>query len=171
MKVKTKYEDPLIIVPYNPEWTIFFHLEQSKLSKTLKLPPPQIIHIGSTAISDLKAKDIIDIMIGLEKFAISQDFIDKMEFLGYEYEFTRENWALFNRRSLNSTGFNVHILQKNSLTWNNHLKFKQKLNTDPEIREAYEQLKLHLAIKSKNIMEYSDNKSLFIQKALSNKSK
>lgn len=60
--------DQLIIVPHDPEWHVLFHQLGSKLREALGTTALRIDHIGSTAISGLAAKPILDIQISVADF-------------------------------------------------------------------------------------------------------
>ena len=54
---------PIVLTPPNPDWSELANEEILELSALLKDYSPIINHIGSTAIPDIKAKPIIDILI------------------------------------------------------------------------------------------------------------
>ena len=55
------------IEPYNENWKDQFKIICAELKEILAPINPQIDHIGSTSITGLSAKPIIDILIGVEK--------------------------------------------------------------------------------------------------------
>lgn len=61
-----------------------FIQEQERIRVTLRVDSTAIQHIGSTAISDIYAKPIIDIMIGVETFPQSPYTSDELVNLGYD---------------------------------------------------------------------------------------
>ena len=48
---------------YNPKWIDFFLLEKKNIENTLNDNCKEIYHIGSTAIPNMIAKPIIDILL------------------------------------------------------------------------------------------------------------
>ena len=50
------------LVKYNPEWTKLFTIASNEIKSVLKANCIQIHHIGSTAIPDIFAKPIIDML-------------------------------------------------------------------------------------------------------------
>ncbi len=156
-------EDPLFLAPYNPAWPRLFTHEAARLEIILHPWTPTIRHIGSTAVPHLAAKNIIDIMVGLAPFIISPELIAQMESLGNEYEFTRDNWALFNRRPPDQPGFNVHFHLTESDRWRQHLQLIKALRNDSSLRAEYQSLKEHLCATCLSIVDYSDQKGDFIQ--------
>ena len=77
--------DEIIIVEHNPDWKLFFALEVERIYQVLN--PDSIVsieHFGSTAISGLAAKPIIDILIGVNSLVVAkQQAVIPLKSLGY----------------------------------------------------------------------------------------
>ena len=61
---------PIILSPYNPHWKAWFEKEKTFLLQ--RLPSDKVFrisHIGSTAIGEIWAKPIIDILVEVEHTA------------------------------------------------------------------------------------------------------
>jgi len=59
--------EPIKIVSYDPEWPARFEQERSALADAIgDFATGGIHHVGSTAVPDLDAKPIIDILVGVE---------------------------------------------------------------------------------------------------------
>ena len=56
------------LVEYNQQWPELFLKEQAILKSAIPDDLVQIEHIGSTAVPELAAKPLIDIMVGLASF-------------------------------------------------------------------------------------------------------
>ncbi|WP_207420310.1 GrpB family protein [Desertivirga brevis] len=69
------------IVPHKPQWKVEFEKLGSRLKDTLTGSIKGIHHIGSTAVSELGAKDVIDIQVTLAKF--DPKIIKELEMLGF----------------------------------------------------------------------------------------
>ena len=78
----------IIIAPYDPQWPLLFKREKQLLLKTLNKWPINIEHIGSTAVPELAAKPVIDIMIGIESLEMANQ-----EFSAAQSNFYSENPA------------------------------------------------------------------------------
>ena len=79
--------DEVEIVSYDPRWPLLFNEEAKRLRALLD--PSLIVgieHFGSTAISGLSAKPIIDILIAVRSLAAAQTtFVDALRNLDYVY--------------------------------------------------------------------------------------
>jgi GrpB-like predicted nucleotidyltransferase (UPF0157 family) len=79
--------DEVEIVDYDPRWPLLFNEEAKRLRAVLD--PSLIVgleHFGSTAISGLSAKPIIDILIAVRSLAAAQaTFVEALRNLDYVY--------------------------------------------------------------------------------------
>ncbi|HLX54580.1 MAG TPA: GrpB family protein, partial [Aquella sp.] len=76
----------IILEAYNAEWPVLFEREKALILSAAKAYNIMVEHIGSTAIPGIKAKPIIDIMVGVQNLAIADQYIvDLIQSLGYNY--------------------------------------------------------------------------------------
>jgi GrpB-like predicted nucleotidyltransferase (UPF0157 family) len=82
-----RYFKPMIYLsPYDSEWPNLFSIEKEKLCQSIGQYILEIEHIGSTAIPEIYAKPVIDIMIGVDKLdELNPEIIFQLEQQGYEY--------------------------------------------------------------------------------------
>jgi GrpB-like predicted nucleotidyltransferase (UPF0157 family) len=106
-----------------------------------------IEHIGSTAVPGLKAKPIIDILIGYasakEREAIFGRLRDK-NYLDRGERDPHKRW-LFVKGSDKTRTFHIHIVKKNSRSWQSCLGFRDLLRKNAKLRNDYSLLKQTLA--------------------------
>ena len=67
--------EPVIVVPYDPDWPRRFDQESAVLSAVFAGSEAVIQHVGSTAVPGLGAKPVIDVMVGLSHLAEAKDRI------------------------------------------------------------------------------------------------
>ncbi|MGA3676563.1 GrpB family protein [Lysinibacillus agricola] len=70
---------------YNPYWEEQFVYEKNRIVDALGNKVVGIEHIGSTSIRGLKAKPMIDILIGVQSLEEVPNFIDTLSGIDYEY--------------------------------------------------------------------------------------
>src|SRR5258708_39231992 len=79
--------DEVEIVNYDPRWPLLFNEEAKRLRAALD--PSLIVgleHFGSTAISGLSAKTVLDILIAVRSLAAAQaTFVEALRNLDYVY--------------------------------------------------------------------------------------
>ena len=60
-----RLDEPIAVEEYNPAWTSVFRAEALKLHSRLGNSALGVEHIGSTAVPGLRAKPVVDIMVGV----------------------------------------------------------------------------------------------------------
>jgi GrpB-like predicted nucleotidyltransferase (UPF0157 family) len=155
------------LVPYSPDWKLFFILEKAHLQQVLGSAILDIQHIGSTSIPGMPAKPIIDIAIGVQDFERARPCIPLIEGLGYEY---RGEFGIPHRHYFvkgNPRLFHLHMSEITSNEWKNALLFRNYLCRHPEAAKEYALLKQQLASKYTQDREaYLEGKTEFIQRII-----
>ncbi|MBR3251622.1 MAG: GrpB family protein [Erysipelotrichaceae bacterium] len=155
---------------HQPSWTRNAEETIFSLSRILEGAAKKIEHVGSTAVSSIKAKPIIDIVIGtddFEKILEKDDQLKKEGFILRQDE--RPEQLLYVRGDLNRDFIthHIHVVLYNSKQWNNYLDFRDYLDSNEEIAKRYESLKEELAeIYPTDRKSYTEAKSGFIAKLL-----
>ena len=160
--------DPIIIVPYDPDWVRMFEAERSLLLGTLEELQVQIEHIGSTSVPGLDAKPIIDIMIVAQNEGDALRCISPIVRLRYVYmgEMGIPGRIYFWRGSPHT--YHIHLYSTpTNVEMSRHRLFRDFLVAHPDAAREYAQLKYHLADKFRNDRpQYSLSKSDFVEKIL-----
>lgn len=151
---------------YTDEWHKLYKIEEETLSNLIKKYFIDIKHIGSTSVQGLKAKPIIDIIIGVKNFNDLEIIIEKLQHEGYIY---RPN-ASTKERILFVKGFeeerthHIHIVQWMDEEWNNNILFRNYLRKYSEVAKEYSELKDKLAeLFKEDRTYYTSGKNQFIQ--------
>ncbi|MFI4955225.1 MAG: GrpB family protein [Gammaproteobacteria bacterium] len=166
--------DVIELVPYNPEWPSLAQKEIAILRKSL--PAEHIIdiqHVGSTAISNMRAKPILDIQIAVDSLeAIKPMAISALAQLEYIFwDANPDLERMFFVKSMPPFGekrtHHVHITEYTSKHWQDKIFFRDYLKAHPETAKEYEDLKCTLEKRYKYDREqYTDAKTSFINKVL-----
>jgi GrpB-like predicted nucleotidyltransferase (UPF0157 family) len=161
--------DEINIVPYDPNWPIIFYQEKALLENALDDNIIEIIHFGSTAVTGLSAKPIIDIMIIVKSFIHAKDYIPILQALNYVYwdQDPKGSKRMFFVKGMPPYGkqrtHHIHIIQSDNEEFLSHLNFCQYLNDHPNIAKQYENLKKDLSLRYINDREaYTQAKTDFI---------
>ena len=76
----------IYLSPYNLKWPGLFAEAQQSIQAAIGSVIVEIEHIGSTAIPNIYAKPVIDIMIGVRRLdQIDVQVLEKLASLGYVY--------------------------------------------------------------------------------------
>ncbi|WP_336773205.1 GrpB family protein [Paenibacillus sp. MMO-58] len=138
-------EDQWRIAEHNPLWPDMFQKTAARLRAALGDIALRIDHIGSTSISGLDAKPIIDIQISVSRLDELDGYKSKIEELGFVY---REDNPDMSKRYFRETPGNhrthIHVRQAGSFSEQMNLLFRDYLRQHPEDRLRYGQEKHRL---------------------------
>lgn len=163
--------DAVIIVAANPAWPELFEREKSRLLTALSSRFVAIEHFGSTSVSGLAAKPVIDMLGGVCSMKEADSLLVPLCTLGYETS-VEFNAALPDRRFLRQrTGgvrtHHLHLVVFDSEQWQRRLRFRDCLRANPDLAQQYEKLKYELAKRFRDNREaYTEAKREFITEAL-----
>jgi GrpB-like predicted nucleotidyltransferase (UPF0157 family) len=157
----------VMLVEHDNDWILHYESESQPIKQALADLVIDIQHIGSTSVAGLKAKPIIDILVGLKSFDQIHEVIREMETLGYIYA----HWAGipgdYTFRKGETTTHLVHVVEYGKNNWNHNIQFRDTLRNNPVLAKQYEQLKEDLAEKYPDSREkYTEGKSKFIAEVL-----
>ncbi|MBD2571344.1 GrpB family protein [Anabaena lutea] len=155
------------VVPHNPTWKDAFITESKQISLALGENCVAVHHIGSTAIPEIYAKPIIDILLEVKDIIKVDEQSSKLEILGYE---VMGEYGICDRRYFrkhNDAGMrthHIHAFSVGSMQIERHLAFRDYMIAHSEDAQKYSDLKRELAKKyPDNIESYMDGKDCFIQ--------
>lgn len=158
---------PIVILnEFNAEWERQFEYEKNLIIAAIGNQIDGIEHIGSTSIRGLKAKPIIDIMVGVKNLESTSAFVQPLSEVEYEYVPKPEvTDRIFFRKGLWGNGTcHLHICEIHSTEWIEKTVFRDYLRKHPESAEEYALLKSELAIKYKyDRPAYTQQKEPFIK--------
>lgn len=154
------------VVEHNKIWAEKFEEEAIKIKKILGDNLAEIYHIGSTSVSGLLAKPIIDIMPVV--YDIEAIDIHNTEFTELGYEPMGE-YGIIGRRFFRKGGddrtHHIHIFQiDNDYDISRHLAVRDYLRTHSKEAVVYGELKKKLALKFPEDNEgYCDGKDSYVK--------
>lgn len=153
---------------HDPCWETEFDEERRQLLEALRFLHVVIHHVGSTAVSDLKSKPIIDIAIEAAVYPPSQDVIDCLAVVGYQYrgESGLPGRSWFTKGDPRK--YNLHFCERESPIVKNQLIFRDALRKSERLRREYEILKEENAFqRGIDDTDYALSKSTLIQRVVS----
>ena len=154
--------------PYDEKWPALFEREKERILKILKDKALMIEHIGSTSVSGLMAKPIIDILLVVEDAGKEEDYMDDLCRHGYILRVREPDFENHHMFKGPDTDIHLHVFSKGSKEIEKYLLFRNYLRLHDDARELYENTKKELAKKTwKYVQNYADAKSQVVQKILS----
>jgi GrpB-like predicted nucleotidyltransferase (UPF0157 family) len=162
--------DDVRITPYDPAWPGLFAAEAERLRAVLDADQVlRIEHFGSTAVTGLAAKPIIDILIAVRSLPLAKaTMVEPIVGLGYVH------WAenpkpdrMFFVKGMPPYGerrtHHIHITEPNGEMWQRRLAFRDYLRAHPSEAARYEALKRDLAARHPADREaYTDAKTEYL---------
>ena len=150
------------VVPHDPNWRSAFETESKLIALALRENVVAIHHIGSTAIPQIHAKPIIDMLVEVKDILKIDTHSSEIEALGYQAmgEFGIPGCRYFRKgRTHHLRSFEVGSPQIER-----HLAFRDYMIAHSEAAQEYSELKRKLAKKyPDNIQGYMDGKDGFIK--------
>lgn len=159
------------IVDYDPKWPIWYEEEKQRVLEAIGHKVVAVEHIGSTSVSGLGAKPIIDMMAGVQGPAEADQCIPLLRRIGYT-SFTPEpdnpDHYYCCGKGPHSIGYHLHLVRFKSQEWEKHLIFRDYLRIRRSVAQEYYELKKKLARRhDSDRAGYTSAKASFIQSALS----
>ncbi len=154
------------MVAHDPQWAQQFCEEAGRLAPVFGEQLVAMHHIGSTAISGIVAKPIIDILVEVRDIASVDSLNEPMRRLGYTArgELGIPGRRYFRKGSEEEHTHHVHAFQAGHLEVQRHLLFRDYLIAHPLEAQAYGRLKHMLAVQYREHPEaYTNRKSSFIE--------
>jgi GrpB-like predicted nucleotidyltransferase (UPF0157 family) len=132
---------PVVLVEYSPDWPRRFALERRRLGRVLGNWALRIEHIGSTAVPELAAKPIVDILVAVADLAEIDAIVPALALAGYAPRVIEPGHRMFRNEPCD-----VHVhLWSDLAEVERHLVFRDRLRASDEERALYQSTKLELA--------------------------
>jgi GrpB-like predicted nucleotidyltransferase (UPF0157 family) len=154
------------VVPHDPGWSNQFKAEANRLGAILGQEVVAIHHIGSTAIPNIHAKPIIDVLVEVRDIEKTDDFNAEMTRQGYRPrgEFGIPGRRFFTKGPDEARTHHIHVFQTGHPEVARHLDFRDYIVAHPDEARAYSRLKETLAQRFPHDIEsYMAGKDGFIK--------
>ena len=162
--------DSIHVVPHNPNWQLEYKRESMRLTRMMGANLLAIHHIGSTAIPNIVAKPIIDMLIVVQ--TIEQVELHGAAMAAEGYLAFGEN-GIAGRRYFVKRGpggertHHVHVYARGSAQIERHLVFRDYLLAHPAEARRYGELKQSLAaLHSNDRKAYQDGKDALVHELM-----
>jgi GrpB-like predicted nucleotidyltransferase (UPF0157 family) len=162
-----RLDEPVRLVDYDPAWPAAFAREAARIRAALGNRALVIEHVGSTSVSGLMAKPVIDIVLAVGDASDEPGYVPALEAAGYRLRIREPDWhqhRLFKRLD---PAVNLHAFTVGSIEIERMLRFRDWLRVHDEDRERYEATKLALAQRRwRHVQEYADAKTIVVEQII-----
>jgi GrpB-like predicted nucleotidyltransferase (UPF0157 family)/predicted acetyltransferase len=157
-----------ILVSYDEDWSDRFRQESQQIQQEALGSSLQTIHhIGSTAIPNMPAKPVIDILLecnDLNKIAEIRTALQRLGYAHLNRNVIRHR-SFFTSKQAADLRFHLHIYETGDPQIRRHIHFKEYLIAHPQDAKIYAELKKSLSEKFLNDMyNYVFGKNQLVQK-------
>ena len=129
--------EPVRVVAYDPGWPDTFKVWHERLGSLLGAAACRIEHVGSTSVSGLAAKPVVDIQVSVADVDDEDRYVPPCEAAGLQLRFRDDEHRYFQPPPGQPRDVHVHVCQQGSGWERQHLLFRDYLRANAHAREAY----------------------------------
>jgi GrpB-like predicted nucleotidyltransferase (UPF0157 family) len=157
------------VTDYDPVWPRRFQVLRAEYAAALAASGVSVVaieHVGSTSVTDLAAKPVIDcdIVVAERDVAAASEVLVGMGFTPLGELGIPQRWAFKEPARLART--NTYVVVDGSLSLRNHLAVRDTLRADAALRERYAAVKRRMAAVVDNLDDYGAGKNAILQEIL-----
>jgi GrpB-like predicted nucleotidyltransferase (UPF0157 family) len=144
-------DDAVVIYDYDSEWPRLFEEERDRLEPVISAFAVSTEHVGSTAVSGLCSKPIVDLLVTVKCLEPPDRYSAVLAPFGYVLRVdpaNTERHAFGKRDALGRRtmpGYNLHVVQHGDAEYRCFVGFRDYLRTHPDAMREYGELKRRLA--------------------------
>lgn len=160
--------DSVKICEYSYSWVEQFHNEYELIKSAVSFADFYIDHVGSTSVKGLSSKPVVDMLMSISDWSVVDRLSIELETLGYHMaEKCDDTPRLFLTKYTSGGCFHLHVCEPNSRWGRDMLVFKNELESDDTLADAYVSLKRKLAEANPDDVDaYGIGKKDFIENRL-----
>jgi GrpB-like predicted nucleotidyltransferase (UPF0157 family) len=160
----------IVVVNPDPEWPANAEAECARLRAVAGVLFVELEHIGSTAVPNLAAKPVIDLLGAIASADVVEDLARRLETVGYEHRpraMIDIDVAYFRRMVDGVRSHHLHVVGADMWAGDARRIFRDALRARPDVAAAYAALKRELAVRfADDRMGYTLAKTEFVQSVL-----
>lgn len=159
-----------MLVEHSSDWAQAYVEEKQRIERALQNLALEVQHCGSTAVPGIRAKPILDVLVGVEDFARVRECIWPLREIGYDYL----GGELVPGEHFFGKGVprthHLHLVEWRKASWCEKVLFRNRLLADRQVAGAYETVKMALASRfPDDRASYTKSKAAFIAGVIAGK--
>ncbi len=152
------------ILDHDPNWRTRYETHAKVIAEVLAGVALRIEHVGSTSVPELSAKPIVDMLLVVKQSGDEDSYLSKMEAAGYVLRVREPDFHEHRMFRTPDVDVHIHVFSSQSPEIDRMLIFRDRLRTDAQARQLYEQTKRELATRSwPDVTAYADAKTEVIE--------
>jgi GrpB-like predicted nucleotidyltransferase (UPF0157 family) len=160
-----------LVIEYQDAWPAQYAQVEAELRSVIALPGVVLEHVGSTAVPGLCSKPVLDIVLGVVALDEMETAAPALAHIGFiyrpEYQLQIPDRRYFVRAEGKTPRVHLHAVVLGGPLWRQHLRFRDALREDQELRQSYAELKRRLAVvHMADKAAYTEAKAPFIRQVL-----
>lgn len=159
---------PVDVVDYDLDWPRQFEALRMSLADALGDLALAIEHVGSTAVSGLAAKPIIDIDVVIADRSELPAVVERLSSIGYRHE---GDLGISGREAFRAPdgpiAHHLYVCDRDNVALHEHLLLRDYLRSHPGAIQEYAELKRRLAVVYRDNRDgYTEAKTAWIRECL-----
>jgi len=156
-------EQQVELAEHDPGWAAAAAEEAARVREALGAVAVE--HVGSTAVSGLVAKPVLDLLAGLERASVEPEQVRAMEALGYGClgEFGLPGRIFFRKEEGGRRTHHVHAVEHGRGHWRRHVAVRDFLRAHPEEAARYAEVKRAAAASAADRDAYWEAKAAYVE--------
>lgn len=144
-RVRPHQPAPVEVVAPDPRWPAVFERLRARIEEVLGARALAMVHIGSTSVTGLWAKPVIDVDLEVADSADEPAWLPDLEADGFVLAVREPDWEEHRCLKLLEPSCNLHVWSPGSSEMARHQTFRDWLIEHPDDRTAYGDLKRELS--------------------------
>ena len=166
--IPKKHNATIYLSEYDPNWPLVYKQLSKEIQSVLQEKVILIEHVGSTSVPGLCAKPIIDILLEVENSADENQYVSKLESIGYVLKIRELDWYQHRCFKHFDPEVNLHVFSKDCKESKRMIWFRNHLRNNEADRTLYANTKRELALRKwEYIQDYADAKSRVVSNIMS----
>lgn len=166
--IPKKHNATIYLSEYDSNWPLVYKQLSKEIQSVLQEKVILIEHVGSTSVPGLCAKPIIDILLEVENSADENQYVSKLESIGYVLKIREPDWYQHRCFKHFDPEVNLHVFSKDCKESKRMIWFRDHLRNNEADRTLYANTKRELALRKwEYIQDYADAKSRVVSNIMS----